>query len=399
MSTVLKLPRIAAEAIVQVLKEVFVHNKYGDKALEKVFKALPRVSEAEKAIMAETSYAIIRYYRLLHQVSNSESLWKILGAWMVLNHVELGSWKEFGSLNAAAIQTRFDEVKSDRKIRESIPDWLDERGELELGDKWSAVMAALNQPPVITLRVNTLKLTPEELQQQLVKEGFETAVVAEHSEALVLAKRKNIFQSHAFQEGLFEVQDAGSQGIVPFLLVEQGMRVIDACAGTGGKSLHLAAHMQNKGRLISMDIADWKLEEFKKRARRAGVHNFETRTIETAKSIKRFHKTADRLLLDVPCSGLGVLKRNPDARWKLKPEYITKIINTQKEILQNYSLMLKPGGLLVYSTCSILPSENENQVKHFLEKNSRQFALEEEKTIEPATYTDGFYMARIKRLV
>ncbi|MBL7842701.1 MAG: methyltransferase domain-containing protein [Cyclobacteriaceae bacterium] len=398
MSTPLKLPRSAADAIIQVLKDVFVHNKYADKALEKAFKALPRMSDDDKAVIAESSYAIIRLYRLLQTVSHSDSLWKILGAWIVLNNFELDNWKEFGSLNAAAIQQRFEDVKSDRKIRESIPDWLDERGEQELGGKWGALIAALNQPPVITLRVNTLKLTIEELQHQLDDEGYETTVVEEYPEALVLSKRKNIFQSRAFQEGLFEVQDAGSQSIVPFLQVEPGMRVIDACAGTGGKSLHLAARMQNKGRLISMDVADWKLEEFKKRARRAGVHNFETRTIETAKSIKRFHQTADRLLLDVPCSGLGVLKRNPDARWKLKPEYITKIINTQKDILQNYSLMLKPGGILVYSTCSILPSENENQVKHFLEKNSQQFILEEEKTIEPSTYTDGFYMARLKRL-
>ncbi|HRJ29860.1 MAG TPA: methyltransferase domain-containing protein [Cyclobacteriaceae bacterium] len=398
MSAPLKLPRTAAESIVQVLKEVFVHNKYADKALEKVFKALPRISEDDKAVIAETSYAIIRYYRLLQTVSNSESLWKILGAWMVLNNFELDNWKEFGSLHSAAIQQRFGEIKSDRKIRESIPDWLDARGEEELGEKWDTLIAALNQPPVITLRVNTLKLTPEELQQQLADEGYEATIVEEYPEALVLSKRKNIFQSRAFQEGLFEVQDAGSQSIVPFLLVEPGMRVIDACAGTGGKSLHLAACMQNKGRLISMDVAGWKLEDFKKRARRAGVHNFEIRTIETAKSIKRFHQTADRLLLDVPCSGLGVLKRNPDARWKLKPEYITKIINTQKDILQNYSLMLKPGGVLVYSTCSILPSENENQVKHFLEKNSQHFVLEEEKTLEPSAHTDGFYMARIKRI-
>ena len=399
MSAPLKLPRTAAEAIIQVLKEVFVHNKYADKALEKVFKSVPGVNAGDKAIIAETSYDIVRYYRLLQRVSNSESLWKILGAWSVLHNYALDNWKEFGSLNAAAIQQQFEEVKTDRKIRESIPDWLDELGEKELGTHWDTVLGALNQPPKIALRVNTIRLTREALQKQLAEEGYETTGVEGYDEALVLAKRENIFQSTAFQEGLFEVQDVGSQSIVPYLKVEPGMRVVDACAGTGGKSLHLAAHMQNKGRLISMDIADWKLEEFKKRARRAGVHNFETRVIESPKTIKRLHNTADRLLLDVPCSGLGVLKRNPDARWKLKPEYITKIINTQKDILQNYSFMLKPGGLLVYSTCSILPSENENQVKYFLEKNSEQFALEEEKTIAPSLYTDGFYMARIKRIV
>src|SRR5690606_6606943 len=167
-------------------------------------------------------------------------------------------------------------------------------------------------------------------------EGISTDQSENFPEGLTLTERKNIFQSRAFQDGLFEVQDFGSQQIAPFLQAEPGMRVIDACAGTGGKSLHLATCMKNKGRLISTDVAAWKLEEFKTRARRAGVHNFETRTIESPKSIKRLHETADRLLLDVPCSGLGVLKRNPDARWKLKPEYITKIRNTQQAILNDY---------------------------------------------------------------
>jgi 16S rRNA (cytosine967-C5)-methyltransferase len=242
-----------------------------------------------------------------------------------------------------------------------------------------------------------LKISVEELQSKLQEEGFSAELTDQFPEGLKLSERKNIFQSAAFQDGLFEVQDFGSQQIVPYLQAEPGMRVIDACAGTGGKSLHLAAHMKNKGRLISMDVAAWKLEEFKIRARRAAVHNFETRTIESPKSIKRLHETADRLLLDVPCSGLGVLKRNPDARWKLKPEYITKIRNTQQAILNDYALMVKPGGKLVYSTCSVLPSENEKQVKQFLDQHS-SFQLEEELTIKPSLLTDGFYMARIKRL-
>lgn len=392
----MKLTRPQAEAIVQVLKEVFVHNKYADKALEKVFKTSKSI-EKDRAFIAETSYNLVRYYRLLTTISQSDGLWKILGTWAILQHYELSAWKEFGSLHAKEIHQRFEAVKTERKIRESVPDWLDVLGEAELGNTWDELLPELNRLPPISIRCNTLKTTVTDLKAKLNEEGIETELIPAFPEGLMLRERENIFQANAFQEGLFEVQDFGSQQIVPFLNVEPGMRVIDACAGTGGKSLQLAAQMQNKGRLITMDVAGWKLEEFKKRARRAGVHNFETRTIETAKSIKRFHQTADRLLLDVPCSGLGVLKRNPDARWKLKPEYIAKIINTQKDILQNYSLMLKPGGILVYSTCSILPSENENQVRHFLEKNAQQFALEEEKIIKPSGLTDGFYMARIRR--
>ncbi|MBX2961889.1 MAG: RsmB/NOP family class I SAM-dependent RNA methyltransferase [Cyclobacteriaceae bacterium] len=393
----MKLTRPQAEAIVQVLKEVLFNGRYADKALEKVFKTA-KTHENDRGTIAEVSYDIIRFYRLLTTISKSESLWKILGAWMIHGHYELSAWKEFGSLNPKEIHQRFEAVKTERKISQSVSDWLDDLCETELGDTWSVLLPELNQTPPISIRVNTLKISLADLQAQLNQEGFFTELKNEFPEGLMLRDRKNIFQSKAFQDGLFEVQDFGSQKIATFLNVEPGMRVIDACAGTGGKSLHLATLMQNKGRLISMDVAAWKLDEFKTRARRAGVHNFETRTIESPKTIKRLHQTADRLLLDVPCSGLGVLKRNPDAKWKLKPEYITKIINVQQSILQEYSLMVKPGGRLVYSTCSILPSENEQQVRRFLENNSTAFKVEEEMTIAPSLYTDGFYMARIIRL-
>src|SRR6478735_3730863 len=139
-----------------------------------------------------------------------------------------------------------------------------------------------------------------------------------------------------------------------------------------------------------MDTEDWKLEELKKRARRAGVGNIETRVIESSKTIKRLEGSADRLLLDVPCSGLGVLRRNPDAKWKLSPEFIEEVKATQQKIINDYSVMLKPGGLMVYSTCSLLPSENEKQVEKFLETRKDQFELQEQKSILPSEGFDGF---------
>ncbi len=133
------------------------------------------------------------------------------------------------------------------------------------------------------------------------------------------------------------------------------MRVIDACAGAGGKTLHLAAMMQGKGRLLAMDVEEWKLENLKQRARRAGAHNVETRVITSSKTVKRLKESSDRVLLDVPCSGLGVLKRNPDAKWRDTAERLPVLVALQEEILQRYSQMVKVGGLLVYATCSILP--------------------------------------------
>jgi 16S rRNA (cytosine967-C5)-methyltransferase len=176
------------------------------------------------------------------------------------------------------------------------------------------------------------------------------------------------------------------------------MRVIDACAGGGGKTLHLTSLMNNKGRIIAMDTEEWKLEELKKRARRAGAGNIEARMIESSKTIKRLEGTADRLLLDVPCSGLGVIKRNPDAKWKLSLEFIERVKELQQHILTDYSTLLKPGGLMVYSTCSILRAENEHQVEKFIAAHPDKFELLNQKSIRPSEGYDGFYMALIKRI-
>src|SRR6185369_699383 len=154
------------------------------------------------------------------------------------------------------------------------------------------------------------------------------------------------------QEGLFEIQDGASQQVAPMLDPKPGERVIDACAGGGGKTLHLAALMKNKGRIISMDVSEVKLKALRERCSRNGVDIAEVKVIESSKTIKRLEKNADRVLLDVPCSGLGVLRRNPDKKWKLKPEDFIELRKLQAEILESYSEMTKVGGRLVYATCS-----------------------------------------------
>ena len=215
--------------------------------------------------------------------------------------------------------------------------------------------------------------------------------------ALQLRKRQNIFTTSLFKDGLFEIQDAGSQLIAPFLNVEPGQKVIDACAGAGGKTLHLAAIMQNKGKIIAMDVEEWKLDNLRKRAKRAGVSNIEARLITGEKTISQLRNSADRLLLDVPCTGTGVIKRNPDTKWKLSKVVIEKTKQLQYTILKNYSTMVKPGGFLVYATCSILPSENELQVQKFIAEQGDIFELIKDKTLLPSESYDGFYMALIKK--
>jgi 16S rRNA (cytosine967-C5)-methyltransferase len=395
-----KLYRNLCEAVVNGLEQIFTEKKYADKVIEKILKSNPKWGARDRRFIAETIYDIVRWYRLFIELTDAQEddYWRLLAVWCLWNKAEFPDWEELKGVNRKKILERYEILKLKRKVRESIPDWMDEMGEKELGDKWEKELAALNEEANVVLRVNTLKISRNGLQKTLAEEeNIITEAPEAFPDALLLEERQNIFTRQQFKDGLFEVQDGGSQLIASFLQAKPGMRVIDACAGAGGKTLHLAALMQNKGRIIALDTEEWKLEELKKRGRRAGVANVETRVIESSKTIKRLESSADRLLLDVPCSGVGVLKRNPDAKWKLTTEFIDRVKELQQHIITDYSIMLKSGGLMVYSTCSLFPSENENQVATFLENQKGKFELIGQKSIFPSEGFDGFYMALIKR--
>lgn len=390
--------RVLLQAIVDALESIFQDRKYADKVIEKTLKDHPKFGGRDRRFIAETTYNIVRYYRLLAHLAGTETnFWQILGTHFILKQLPIPEEREFKSLRQQETMVSYKTI-TDQKIVQAYPDWLWNLGEQELGKEgWEKEAKALNQQAEVVLRVNTLKTKKDILQKHLLEQDIEVKPVNGFEDALVVLKRQNLFQNTLFKLGLFELQDAGSQAISSYLDVAPGMRVVDACAGGGGKTLHLAALMQNKGRIISMDTAAWKLDELKKRARRANASNIETRVIEGNKTIKRLENTADRVLLDVPCSGVGVIKRNPDAKWKLDATFIEKTIALQQKILSEYSIMTKKGGQLVYSTCSIFPSENRQQVNQFL-TNNPHFELIKDKTILPSEGFDGFYMALLKRI-
>lgn len=388
--------------LIDSLHTIFSDNKYADKIIEKSFKAHPKWGKRDRKFFAETLYDIVRQWRLLwfciekNQTLNKGDLWQIFGAYWFLNHNEVPDLPDFRSFDEQSILDKFEEAKTQMKIVESYPDWLDDYMRNELGAIWDKSAPILNEKALVVLRVNRLKTNIQDLKKRLNSEDvFVEYAGPEYPDALILKERKNVFATKSFKDGLFEMQDGSSQLVAPFMKLEPGMRVVDACAGAGGKTLHIASLMSNKGKIIAMDVEEHKLAELKVRLRRAGVDTVETKHIDSNKVVKRLEGSFDRVLLDVPCSGMGVLKRNPDTKWKLTAERIEELKSIQQSILNDYSKMLKKGGYLIYATCSILPSENSLQVQRFL-KNNPNFVLEEEKSIYPhETMFDGFYMARL----
>lgn len=407
----MKLHRTLVKAVIETLQQIFIAGIYADKAVEQVLKQNPRWGARDRRFIAETTYEMVRWWRRLVRIySEKEHIeergyYKLFAIQQFLKGIDLPDWEEFAGMEKNQVLKKAKEVDAIRKYRESIPDWLDELGVKELGEAcWEKEIHELNKEASVVLRVNTLKISNDELVKKLTEQSIEISTIQNPSplwgevrRGVLIIKRQNLYHLNEYKQGLFEIQDASSQLVAPFLQVKEGTTVIDACAGAGGKSLHIAALMKNKGKIISMDVEERKLIELQKRANRAGASIIQTQLIDSS-AINKRKNTADRLLLDVPCSGLGVLRRNPDAKWKLSLEFIEHVKKIQQEIICNYSPMLKPGGIMVYATCSILPSENQKQVAQFLDKNKNIFEFIEDRKILPSDGFDGFYMAAIKKL-
>lgn len=384
-------------AVREGLSTTFETGRYADRVVTELLRSNPRWGSRDRGFIAETIYDIVRWWRLLAHLADSEEPGALIAAYWWWRHGEVLDLPGFAKLDERQLSERLAFAKTRRPLAESIPDWLDLLGQEELGDQWPATIRALNEQAPVYLRVNTLKANREQVLRELTADGFEVEAESRAADAIKVLARRNLWSTKSFKDGHFEVQDIASQLVAPALEVAPGMTVIDACAGAGGKTLHLAALMQNKGRLIALDTEEYKLAELKRRASRADVQNLDIRHISSTKVIKRLAGKADRVLLDVPCSGLGVLRRNPDAKWKVQPGFLAEVRALQADILSTYATMLKPGGKLVYATCSILPSESEQQVRRYIDQHLGM-TLEASQRLSPVDGYDGFYWGRVAAL-
>lgn len=397
-------------ALIEGLKLVLEEYKVASKVLETIFKNNKKWGSKDRKAFAESFYEIVKWQLLIKKILEKKFksdldlmiVFYLTQKGYVLEpnsdnekqkkYLEVISYSK--TIDMKNLNSEFSDLKEFEKF--SFPENLYKIVLEELDDVVSFYKESQLEAPLF-VRANTHLTDVKSLQKTLSREGYDTSTMSELPYGLVFKQKGNVFKSDSFKNGLFEVQDGGSQLISDFLQVESGQFIIDACAGGGGKTLHLSNLSLNKGRILSMDVHQWKLDELKKRARRNQCHNIETRLIESTKVIKRLKDKADRLLLDVPCTGSGVFRRNPDAKYKWSEESFKEILTLQSKILNEYSIMVKPKGKMVYSTCSAFRSENHKQIQSFLIQNSN-WSLEEEKTIKVGeNQFDGYYMARLIR--
>src|SRR5215472_9421921 len=254
-------------------------------------------------------------------------------------------------------------------VRGNYPAWLHPHLEAVLGRSLQREMAALSGTAALDLRINLLKIDDrEKARAALAREGVEAARTPLSPLGLRLFERTPLGTLNTFRDGVVEVQDEGSQLAALLADARPGMRVVDFCAGAGGKTLALAASMENRGHLVACDVAAKRLERATERLRRAGAGIVQRVPLTSARDkwVKRHAQGFDRVFVDAPCTGTGTWRRNPDAKWRLRPEDLVELIALQAEILASAERLVKPGGRLVYVTCSLLAEENEQQVAHFL---------------------------------
>jgi 16S rRNA (cytosine967-C5)-methyltransferase len=368
--------------LISSLHFLFENQSASSKVINYSFKQNKKWGSRDRRSFAEAFYTIVRHAgAYLHAAG--ETSFKDL---QVETFAKLVDLYERGELEA--------DSPSDEKFKYTVSadliTVLEE--ELSLEEKFEFLEASSKTAPVF-LRVNTNLIDEMKCAQVLKELGFATEPVKKN--CLRLLERKNVFTTDAFKKGFFEIQDGASQDVAPFLELEKGMRVADSCAGAGGKTLHISCMMENTGTIVAMDVFSKRLEELKKRARRAQCQNIEVKEIQGTKTVKRMEGKFDRLLLDVPCTGTGTYRRKPESKIFFSKAEHERLKSIQQEVIQLHSRLLKPGGKMVYATCSILPSENSRQVQDFLEKNN-DFELEKEVLNKVGQNGfDGFYMARI----
>ncbi|GJQ19699.1 MAG: NOL1/NOP2/Sun family protein [Bacteroidia bacterium] len=382
----------------ELLLQIRSTGRPADILIDSFFRSRRYLGSHDRRFVAETTYGTLRHLRWSETVAESGLGAEINGLsneerllfTIVVYHVHkagnsiptvadlkplLKSEPSAEALNGFLASLKARSVPPDLttqfSVRHSLPDWLADRLLETYGREEAANLCeSLNTQAPLNLRVNTLKTTVSDCVERLRKEGVEARPGGFSPVGLTVSKRLNIFRLQAFRDGLFEVQDEGSQLVGILLDPKPTWKVLDACAGAGGKSLHLAAIMKNRGEIIAADVHDRRIGELRRRAARAGASNIRMMLTDDLVSREQYDGFFDTVFLDVPCSGTGTLRRNPGLKWSLKESDLSELKTKQIHILEAHKRFVKPEGMMFYATCSLLRDENEDVVDAFLAANS-----------------------------
>ena len=416
----MRLPPAIIGSTEEVLREVLRFTAPADSTLSRYFRDHPRLGARERGVVAEAVYGMLRNKSVYTNFAETGAgpmmrRMALLGLADAAGTDALGglSEEEQGWLQRVM---DIDRANLPTALRTNMPAWILERLFAQHGEPGAlAMIAALNLPASLDLRVNTIKSNREDVIDALTHAGLAPEPTPYAPLGLRLLKKPSLQNMPLFKDGAIEVQDEGSQLLAQIVNAKRGEMVVDFCAGAGGKTLALGALMRNTGRLYAFDVSDKRLAKLKPRLARSGLSNVHPVLIahENDAKVKRLAGKIDRVLVDAPCSGLGTLRRNPDVKWRQTAQGIDELNVKQIAILRGAARLVKPGGRLVYATCSVLDEENEAIVQQFLAAHE-DFALvkmsavlaEQKITLEMDDYlkllpnlhqTDGFFAAVLER--
>ena len=393
-------PPALLELATELLHRVLQFKQPADAIVSDFFREHRALGQRERHTLAETTYTVLRQRPLLLHLAQS-------GRGEMERRLAILGWQGNDAFLRAALDdaepawlarvAAIDRSVLPDKLRHNLPDWLAERLQAALGDEFWPLVDSLNAPAPLDLRVNAFKAKRDEVQAAFKAEGVEALPTPYSPLGLRIQGKPALHKLEVFLRGDVEVQDEGSQLLALMLDAKRGEMVVDFCAGAGGKTLALGASMRNTGRLYAFDTSGHRLAALKPRLARSGLSNVYPAQIahERDERIKRLAGKIDRVLVDAPCSGLGTLRRNPDLKWRQSPQAIDEMRVKQAAILASAARLVKPGGRLVYATCSLLDEENEAITEAFGAASAEQFeVLPAEQALARAHVADAAALVR-----
>lgn len=381
----------------ELVQSIVNSNRPADALIDSFFRSHRYLGSHDRRFIAETTYGVLRHLRKCEWALNSIledadqplhendrillliivylflfTAPKDIDADLVSKNLRTQRWKKkLPALFKAFSSLPMTMPRSPRErlgLEYSFPDWMIGRFIHEYGEnETESLVSSLNAQAPLTLRVNTLKATREQCREELLRQGIETTRTTLSPFGLTVGKRINVFSLSIFRNGWFEVQDEGSQLLPYFVDPKPSIKLLDVCAGAGGKTLEFAALMKNRGEIYATDINQRRLDELRRRVKRAGAQNIRVHEIRSVEELsKRFAVFFDIVFIDAPCSGLGTLRRNPGMKWSVSEQTVREVSEKQQSILSSCAPLVREGGLLVYATCTLLNQENEDQIEKFL---------------------------------